>query len=327
MINYNKLDHTVWKIFEKKIKKFSLNLNVVDVGARNGMFLLPEEYSKLSHLIGFEPNKIEYEKLSKSKMDSLKSSQKVEFKKEIFHNLALWNKKCTKDFFLTKGPGASTLMGKTNNLTELMFLHNSTNSYKQDPTEIIRKTKVKCDLLDNLMPDEIVDFLKIDTEGSELNILEGAKRLLKNKNILMIKSEFVLFKYYNNHKLLGDLHLYLDKLGYRLICLDQEQPRYSPILDQVPNQNDKGLSYAGDAYFVLDFAKTKLDKLKTLRLAAISFALGFNNLGLYYVNQSTLFEKNERIKILKSLQRVSLLRALSDLWKKFPSVIYNFIKK
>ena len=27
----------------------------------------------------------------------------------------------------------------------------------------------------------------------------------------MIKSEFVLFKYYNNHKLLGDLHLYLDK--------------------------------------------------------------------------------------------------------------------
>ena len=24
MINYNKLDHTVWKIFEKKIKKFSL---------------------------------------------------------------------------------------------------------------------------------------------------------------------------------------------------------------------------------------------------------------------------------------------------------------
>ena len=30
-------------------------------------FITSEEYSKLSHLIGFEPNKIEYEKLSKSK--------------------------------------------------------------------------------------------------------------------------------------------------------------------------------------------------------------------------------------------------------------------
>ena len=109
--------------------------------------------------------------------------------------------------------------------------------------------------------------------------------------------------------------------------MDQDQPKYSPILDQVPNQNDKGLSYAGDAYFVVDFAKTKLDKFKILRLAAISFALGFNNLGLYFVNQSTLFETNERIKILKSLKRVSLLRSLSDLWKKIPSVIYNFIKK
>lgn len=327
MINYNELNQTVWKILEKKINKFSLSLNVVDVGARNGMFLLPDKYSKLSYLIGFEPNKKEYEKLSKSKMDSLKSAKKVEFKKEIFHNLALWNKKCTKDFFLTKGPGASTLMGKTNNLTELMFLHNSTNTYKQDHTEIVRKTKVKCDLLDNLMPDEIIDFLKIDTEGSELKILEGAKRLLKNKSILMIKSEFVLFKYYKNHKLLGDLHLYLDKLGYRLIFIDQDQPKYSPVLDQVPNQNDKGLSYAGDAYFVVDFAKTRLDKLKTLRLAAISFALGFNNLGLYYVNQSPVFDVKEKIIILKNLKKISFLKSSSDLWKKIPSIIYNFIKK
>ena len=60
MINYNKLNHTVWEIFPRRKSKIFFKLNVVDVGARNGMFLLPEEYSKLSHLIGFEPNKIEY---------------------------------------------------------------------------------------------------------------------------------------------------------------------------------------------------------------------------------------------------------------------------
>ena len=99
------------EIFEKKIKKFSLNLNVVDVGARNGMFLLPEEYSKLSHLIGFEPNKIEYEKLSKSKMDSLKSSQKVEFKKKFF---IIWHcgiKKMYQGFFFNKRSGCVDING------------------------------------------------------------------------------------------------------------------------------------------------------------------------------------------------------------------------
>ena len=62
-----------------------------------------------------------------------------------------------------------------------MFLHNSTNTYKQDHTEIVRKTKVKCDLLDNLMSGEIIDFLKIDTEGSELKNIGGAKGYSKIK--------------------------------------------------------------------------------------------------------------------------------------------------
>ena len=327
MINYNNLNSKIWEIFQRKIKKFSINLKVVDVGARNGMFLLPEEYSKLSHLIGFEPNKTEYEKLTKSKMDSLLSTKKKTFKKESFLNLALWDKKCIKNFFLTKGPGASTLMGNTNNSTNLMFLQNSMNTYKQDHTKVIKKTRVKCDLLDNLMSKETIDFLKIDTEGSELRILQGAKKLLKKKNILMIKTEFVMFKYYQNHKLLGDLHLYLNDLDYRLIFIDQDQPKYSPISLKVPNQNDKGLTYAGDAYFVIDFAKIKLDKLKILRLAAISFALGFNNLGLYYVNQSPVFDEKEKIIILKNLKKVSFLKSSSDLWKKIPSIIYNFIKK
>ena len=32
-----------------------------------------------------------------------------------------------------------------------------------------------------------IDVLKIDTEGSEVEVLEGAKNILKNTNILLIE--------------------------------------------------------------------------------------------------------------------------------------------
>ena len=36
------------------------------------MFLLPKEYCRVSDLIGFEPNKVEYEKLIKNNTDAKK---------------------------------------------------------------------------------------------------------------------------------------------------------------------------------------------------------------------------------------------------------------
>ncbi len=37
---------------------------------------------------------------------------------------------------------------------------------------------------------ETIDFLKIDVEGFELNVLKGGARMLKNKKIGMIQFEF-----------------------------------------------------------------------------------------------------------------------------------------
>ena len=46
---------------------------------------------------------------------------------------------------------------------------------------ISKVQKIDCNKLDNVPSIKIIDFLKLDTEGSELSILEGAYNLLKKK--------------------------------------------------------------------------------------------------------------------------------------------------
>ena len=70
------------------------------------MFLLPKEYCRVSDLIGFEPNKVEYEKLIKNNTDAKKIFVEPNFQSKKYFNYALWKKKCKKKFFITKGPGA-----------------------------------------------------------------------------------------------------------------------------------------------------------------------------------------------------------------------------
>ena len=61
----------------------SKNFIFFDVGARNGSFILPENFSKYTTLYGFEPNIDEYKKLVNFKTDAIKFGIKEpKFKKK-----------------------------------------------------------------------------------------------------------------------------------------------------------------------------------------------------------------------------------------------------
>jgi len=61
----------------------------------------------------FGPKIDEYEKLIKNNTDAKKIFVEPNFQSKKYFNYALWKKKCKKNFFITKGPGASTLMGES----------------------------------------------------------------------------------------------------------------------------------------------------------------------------------------------------------------------
>ena len=94
-----------------------------------------------------------------------------------------------------------------------------TNSLKVDPSDEIEDMRtVEVTTLDAFCEREgidRVDFVKIDTEGNDLNVLRGASELLGREAIDLMQFEYnqrwINFRYY-----LRDAFEYLDELGYRV---------------------------------------------------------------------------------------------------------------
>ena len=65
------------------------------------------------------------------------------------------------------------------------------NIFPESPRfDVESEVKIDADSLDNCHKDE-VDFIKIDVQGGELNILKGAENLLKNTLGIELEIEFV----------------------------------------------------------------------------------------------------------------------------------------
>ena len=106
-----------------------------------------------------------------------------------YNNIAFSNKKGTFDyhlntFFPSSGSSLKTfvkddkLWNFTRKIATLSFLKS------------FETIKVKTDLLDNYCEEkkiEKIDILKIDVEGSEIEVLEGSKKMLKNIRIIQIE--------------------------------------------------------------------------------------------------------------------------------------------
>jgi hypothetical protein len=57
------------EILLRPLKEYGIEPTVVDLGASNGMFLMPKSYASRAHYIGFEPNEEEHDKLVRHETD------------------------------------------------------------------------------------------------------------------------------------------------------------------------------------------------------------------------------------------------------------------
>jgi FkbM family methyltransferase len=84
---------------------------------------------------------------------------------------------------------------------------------------------IKTETLDNIFFKnnlKYIDFIKIDAQNEEYNILLGAKKVLKNKKITLIKVEISNISFYKNQK--SNFYLivhYLNKYNYSLINISK----------------------------------------------------------------------------------------------------------
>lgn len=185
--------------FQESIEKLLKNKKLIglDVGAQGGFNsdkFFPEKYNKYFESILVEP---------------LKDSLKQEKSKYIIKK-GLWSSKGPRKLYvLNKRPGSSSMFEPNRKSLEIY-------GFKEKDFHLFDITKtemVECDTLSSSLNSinlTNLDYLKIDTQGAELEILKG----IGDYRPLIIKCEVQVFPMYKNVPNWTEVTNFLYKLGY-----------------------------------------------------------------------------------------------------------------
>jgi len=178
-------------------------VTMIDVGYRGGAANKWDYFGEYLRCIGFEPDKAEYDRLTKAGVSGT-----------VF-NVGLFDKKGAVDFNITRDGNLCSILTPNR---ELLDEFPEAGRY-----DVIKKIKLEVNTLDNVVADsgmKLIDFMKIDTQGTELPILQGASETLKQTVFgLEIEVEFVPL--YRDQLLFSDLDQYLRERDFILFDLQQ----------------------------------------------------------------------------------------------------------
>lgn len=135
-----------------------------------------------------------------------------------------------------------------------------------------------------------IDFLQIDVQGADLDVLEGADKIL-NCGTLAIQIEVEFSHLYTNQPLFADVDTFLRKHDFTLFDISQSYQlrARSPIRSAVRT----GQLLWGDAFYFRDLIREDMDKqLKSpdrmLKLACIADIMHFPDYALEILEYLTL---------------------------------------
>ncbi len=197
-LDFEKIDRTPI-LKTHAINKFSHNpINYVDIGARGGLLEFLKPFESVLNTIFFEPDTEEFLKMQKLHADK---------RAQIF-NVAVSDSESTKTLYLTKKRGGSSLLHPSGHMIGLM----AQDGNGIDRFAVEKTLEIKAQRLDDVIKfSEIkIDILKIDTQGSEYEIL-GA---LGEHRPFLICAECATTEIYKNQKSIFATGLLLENLGY-----------------------------------------------------------------------------------------------------------------
>jgi len=178
-------------------------LTLVDVGARGG--LQPNWKPAARHLrvVGFEPDAVEHARLARD----------ADPQRAVYINAAAWNAPATLTLNVTRDGGTSSL-----HQPNVEFLGRFPRVERFD---VVKRVGIAADRLDTLLPRNGVtdtDFIKIDTQGAELPILQGATGTLAD-DVFGVEVEVQFAPLYVGQSAYGDVDTLLRDHGFQLFDL------------------------------------------------------------------------------------------------------------
>ena len=198
-----------FRIINKYLKKLNIQ-TVIDVGSHKGEFsnFLIKDIKTIKKLILIEPQNELIKNLLFIKNKILNTEIDIE-------EYALGSRKGTREIKINLLSSTSTLAKINPKSNWLKF---KKTLLIKDYKSLITKRTVLIETLDNIVDKhniKIIDLLKIDTEGFEYEVLQGAKKSLKFKKIKAIIIEKQLSDMYLNYNF-KKVEKILEKNGFLL---------------------------------------------------------------------------------------------------------------
>ena len=198
-----------------------------------------------SKIVGFEPNNLEFQKLSNNS-------------RKKYFNFAIGDGK-NHELNICTSPSMTSFL--VPNYDYLKLFHGF-----EEWTKILKKENIKTKKLDDL--DIKIDFLKIDTQGYESEIIKYGNHKIKNSLVIQIETSPIPL--YKNEKPFSYVAQQLEGLGFVLHMFNKINSRtFKPMT--IENDIYTGLHHLLqlDCVFIKNFGeieKMNIEKLKKLIL-------------------------------------------------------------
>ncbi|HYE52404.1 MAG TPA: FkbM family methyltransferase [Azospirillaceae bacterium] len=178
-------------------------LGFIDVGARGGVHPTMDPVAGITGVLAFDPDEEAYR-------DLLADASNSPWARYLVEPVGLADHRGTAPLHLYAVPTNHSLLPPN-----LPF----TARYAMEKFAKVGEVSVPVATLDEVIYSRYADepqwgeFIKLDTQGSEYEILQGARRTLTERTVaLLIEVEFA--EIYKDQKLFSDLELHLRELGF-----------------------------------------------------------------------------------------------------------------
>ena len=234
-------------------------------------------------LYGFEPNEEEFKKLNSTD-------------KKKYFNYAVGNGQI-ETLNICSAPGMTSILEP--DFEYLKLFHGFS-----DWAKVTKKVKVQTKKLDDVNFDKKIDFLKIDVQGYEHEVIKNGNKTIKD--CLVVQLETSPIPLYKNEKSFAHVCLQLENLGFQLHSFNQINTRcFKPVILQ--NNIYSGLNHLFqlDCVFIKKlnlFDKFDLEQLKKIGLI-LFYSFGSYDLVDYVVSKISKLEKNEVIFEFRNLMK------------------------
>ena len=197
----------------------SEKISIVDIGGHYGETLaaLASNVERFDYQV-FEPNPKSYEALCKyaSQLESSEKNIRV-------YNSAVGIEDGSIEFHITQASAVAGVLKPVAGLTQRV------PGGDHEIAQTIDCQLQKVDSLEEIVQGKVIDLLKIDTEGFDLEVMKGAQSALQNGQFKAVLSEAFFVPYRDQQAYFWDLASFMQSMGYHFVnlydCRDTSQGR------------------------------------------------------------------------------------------------------